>query len=57
MIYQVDTGQGLMGMKYVNAYSEAEAVAKAEDMLEAIEEAENERLEQEYIKKYGSMEE
>lgn len=33
-----------------------ELVVKAEDMLEAIEEAENERLEQEYIKKYGSME-
>ena len=33
-----------------------ELVEEAEDMLEAIEEAENERLEQEYIKKYGSME-
>lgn len=33
-----------------------ELVEKAKDMLEAIEEAENERLEQEYIKKYGSME-
>ena len=33
MIYQVDTGQGLIGMKYINANSEKEATEKAKDIL------------------------
>ena len=33
MIYQVDTGLGLMGIKYVNTDSEYEAIEKAKDML------------------------
>lgn len=33
MLYQVDTGSGLMGIKYVNADSEAEAIEKAKDIL------------------------
>ncbi len=33
MLYQVDTGQGLIGMKYINADSETEAIEKAKDIL------------------------
>ena len=33
MLYQVETGSGLMGIKYVNADSEAEAIEKAKDIL------------------------
>ena len=33
MLYQVDTGSGLIGMKYINADSEAEAIEKAKDIL------------------------
>ena len=33
MLYQVDTGAGLMGVKYINAASEDEAIEKAKDML------------------------
>ena len=33
MLYQVDTGQGLIGMKYVNADSEDEANEKAKGIL------------------------
>lgn len=33
MLYQVDTGSGLMGIKYVNADSESEALEKAKDIL------------------------
>ena len=33
MLYQVDTGSGLMDIKYVNADSEAEAIEKAKDIL------------------------
>ena len=33
MLYQVDTGQGLIGIKYVNADSEAEAIKKAKGIL------------------------
>ena len=33
MLYQVDAGQGLIGMKYVNADSEAEAIKKAKGIL------------------------
>ena len=33
MLYQVDTGQGLIGIKYVNADSETEATEKAKDIL------------------------
>ena len=33
MLYQVDTGTGLMGTKYINADSEAEAIEKAKGML------------------------
>ena len=33
MLYQVDTGSGLMGIKYVNADSETEAQEKAKDIL------------------------
>lgn len=33
MLYQVDTGSGLIGVKYVNADSEAEANEKAKDIL------------------------
>ena len=33
MLYQVDTGSGLIGVKYVNADSETEAIEKAKDML------------------------
>lgn len=33
MLYQVDTGSGLTGIKYVNADSETEATEKAKDIL------------------------
>ena len=33
MLYQVDTGLGLMGVKYINADSEDEAIEKAKDIL------------------------
>ena len=33
MLYQVNTGSGLMGMKYINADSETEAIQKAKDIL------------------------
>ena len=33
MLYQVETGFGLMGIKYVNADSEAEAIEKAKNIL------------------------
>lgn len=33
MLYQVDTGSGLIGIKYVNADSESEAVEKTKDIL------------------------
>lgn len=33
MLYQVDTGQGLIGMKYINANSEEEAIEKAKVIL------------------------
>ena len=33
MLYQVDTGSGLIGIKYVNADSEAEAIEKVKDIL------------------------
>ena len=33
MLYQVDTGAGLIGMKYINADSEDEAIEKAKDIL------------------------
>lgn len=33
MLYQVDTGLGLTGMKYVNADNEDEAIEKAKDIL------------------------
>ena len=33
MLYQVDTGLGLIGVKYVNADNEDEAIEKANDML------------------------
>lgn len=33
MLYQVDTGSGVMGIKYINADSEAEAIEKAKDIL------------------------
>ncbi len=33
MLYQVDTGTGLMGIKYINADSEDEAIEKAKDIL------------------------
>ena len=33
MLYQVDTGSGLPGIKYFNADSEAEAKEKAKGML------------------------
>ena len=33
MLYQVDTGSGLIGIKYVNANSETEAIEKAKDIL------------------------
>lgn len=33
MLYQVDTGLGLMGVKYINANSETEAIEKAKDIL------------------------
>ena len=33
MLYQVDTGQGLIGIKYVNADSQDEAIEKAKDIL------------------------
>ena len=33
MLYQVDTGQGLIGMKYVNADNETEANEKAKGIL------------------------
>lgn len=33
MLYQVDTGSGLMGIKYINADSESEAQEKAKDIL------------------------
>ena len=33
MLYQVDTGSGLIGIKYFNADSEAEAREKAKDTL------------------------
>ena len=33
MLYQVDTGSGLMGIRYINAESEAEAIEKAKDIL------------------------
>ena len=33
MLYQVDTGLGLMGIKYINADSEDEAIEKAKDIL------------------------
>lgn len=36
MLYQVDTCTGLIGMKYINADSEDEAIEKAKDMLEAV---------------------
>jgi len=33
MLYQVDTGQGLMRIKYINADNETEATEKAKDIL------------------------
>ena len=33
MLYQVDTGAGLTGIKYINADSEDEALEKAKDIL------------------------
>ena len=33
MLYQVDTGSGLIGIKYVNADSEEEAIEKAKGIL------------------------
>lgn len=33
MLYQVDTGSGLIGIKYVTADSESEALEKAKDIL------------------------
>lgn len=33
MLYQVDTGSGLIGTKYINANSETEANEKAKDIL------------------------
>ena len=33
MLYQVDTGAGLMGMKYINADSEDEAIEKSKGIL------------------------
>ena len=33
MLYQVDTGAGLIGVKYINADSEDEAIEKTKDML------------------------
>lgn len=33
MLYQVDTGLGLIGVKYINADSEDEAIEKAKDIL------------------------
>ena len=33
MLYQVDTGSGLIGIKYINAESEAEAQEKAREIL------------------------
>ena len=33
MLYQVDTGSGLMGIKYINADSEDEAIEKVKDIL------------------------
>ena len=33
MLYQVDTGSGLPGMKYINADNETEATEKAKDIL------------------------
>lgn len=33
MLYQVDTGSGLMGIKYINADSEDEAAEKAKGIL------------------------
>ena len=33
MLYQVDTGSGLIGIKYINADSEDEAIEKAKDIL------------------------
>ena len=33
MLYQLDTGSGLTGMKYINADSENEAIEKAEGIL------------------------
>jgi hypothetical protein len=33
MLYQVDTGSGLIGIKYINADSEPEAIEKAKDIL------------------------
>lgn len=34
MLYQVDTGSGLIGIKYVNADTETEAIEKAKDDME-----------------------
>ena len=54
--YDLSTPEDAAGLvSQVNQFEEL--VENAEDMLEAIEEAEAERLEQEYIKKYGSTEE
>lgn len=33
MLYQVDTGSGLIGIKYVNADTETEAIEKAKGIL------------------------
>lgn len=33
MLYQVDTGSGLMGIKYINADNETEAIEKVKDIL------------------------
>ena len=33
MLYQVDTGSGLMGIKYINADSEDEAIEKSKGIL------------------------
>ena len=33
MLYQVDTGLGLTGIRYINADSEDEAIEKAKDIL------------------------
>lgn len=33
MLYQVDTSSGLIGIKYVNADSETEAIENAKDIL------------------------